>query len=469
MNKFFANDFSFLNPTILANEAVLRLMPNMVLANLCNRDFNGEEFAAFGDVVNARVPGTFQMKRKGAPGDSIILQDAGGSRRPVRMDQWPQVSFIIYDGEERRPMQDLISEYLFPAVDALSLGIDKIITSQAYQFLGNAAGHLGGLTSSKFDEYVLETREVMNANNVSLDNRAMLLTVSSETAGLANVDIRTADKRADGGASLRTANLGQTHGFDFWMTQSQPQVTENSSYITATTTTAAASAGATVIAVTSASGMSAGQWLTVAGDDTPQQITAINTLDVTIRPGLRRSVASSAAVKTYKKGAVNNATGYAGTATINDSSTTRPGHIKAIATDGWNGVVPQVGQGVSFGTQTTVYGIIAVTETDTDEYDIELDRPLVTAIADNDAVNLLPAGKYNLALRPRALTLVNRPLAAPRAGAGALSKTVIDRKNRISIRVTIAYDKDVQGHVVTLDTLLGLTPLEPEQAALMLG
>lgn len=63
--RTFANDFSILNPTIWANEAIIQLLPNMVLGNLIARDFDNS-VARFGDIVNAYVPSTFVMNRKGS-------------------------------------------------------------------------------------------------------------------------------------------------------------------------------------------------------------------------------------------------------------------------------------------------------------------------------------------------------------------------------------------------------------------
>jgi len=96
-----------------------------------------------------------------------------------------------------------------------------------------------------------------------------------------------------------------------------------------------------------------------------------------------------------------------------------------------------------------------------------LDRALESAISDTDAVNIGPAGSYNLAFHPNAIALVNRPLVQPRSGAGALS-AVMDY-NGVALRCTIQYQGSSQGHLVTLDTLFGVKVLDTGLGAVLLG
>lgn len=463
-----ANDLSILNPIIWANEAILQLQPNMVLGNLVTRDWDNK-VARFGDIVNAFLPGTFTMTRKGALCDNVVVQDASGSSIQVALNQFPQVAFLICDGEEDRNQLDLIDTLLVPAVIALAQGIDRILGAQVHQFTDQYAGHLGLLDSTTFKQYVLETRELMNRNNVPLANRALVVTPGTETAGLNLDNIMTAEKVGDGGTALATATLGEKYGFQFVMSQTQPEVVAGQTVI-ATTTTALTTVGATVVNVTSATGMAAGQWLTVAGDDAPHQITAINTLALTVAPALKRATPSSAAVTIVKGGLVNNSGGYIGTSL-------HPrviGWAKEILLDTFTTLVnnaPQVGQMVTFGVDATRYAIIAVRIIDAaaGTYGIMLDQPLANAIADNATVNLGPVGKYNFAMLKNAFALVNRPLPQPRSGVGAISKVTSDPANKISIRVTITYDQYKQGHLVVLDTLMGVGVLNKLLGYALLG
>lgn len=468
--RVFANDFSSLNPTIWANEAIVQLLPNMVVANLVNRDF-GTEMARFGDVVNAYVPGTFQMNRKGALCENVVVQDASGSQIQVPLDQWPQVSFLICDGEENRPALDLVDTLLAPAVTALAQGVDRIIANQVYRFLPNVAGHLTGVDETNVRAYVLEAREEMNRRNVPLQGRVLLLTPGTETEALSVDAFTNAASLGDDGTALREAALGRKFGFDIFMSQTQPEISTGQVTVGVVAVNGAAGAGATTVTYdgAGAAAVAAGQWVRIAGDDTPQHITAIGGVGtiMTITPGLKRPVADNAAITIVAPGAVNKAGGYIGT-TMNPRVI---GWAKEILVDGFANNAPQIGQLVSFGTQDEHYSIIKLTVYDAaaGTFGITLDRPLVTAIADNATVNLGPAGKYNFAFLRNALTFVARPLAAPRAGTGAASRTIVDPVNRVTIRVTITYDGEKQGHLVTLDFLMGVGVLNQDLGEILLG
>lgn len=461
-----ANDFSALNPTIWANEAIMRLQRNMVLGNMVSRDFDNIP-AIFGQIVNARIPATFTMTRKGAPCENVVIQDASGTTMQVALDQWPQVAFLICDGEEDRRFNDILEQQFNPAIDAFSAGIDSIIGGQVYRFMDNWAGRLGQLDETNVKDFVLETKEVMDRNNVPKTGRAMVLTPGSETEALKLDTIVTADKTGDGGTALRDATLGKKYGFTFVSTTGQPEIGGNQVKITGTTT-AAYSAGTTVVVASAATGgaWAVGEWAVIAGDDSPQQIVGVATNTLTLSPGLRRDVISGAAITVVKPGTVNNASGYNGT-------TLSPrviGYAKEILVAGFPLSAPKIGQLVTFGSSTDRYTItkLRIIDNAVGTFGIELDRPLVSALTNTMSVNLGPAGKYNFALLPQAFALVNRSLAAPR-GNLVISRTVNDPVNRIGIRVTISYDPVKQGHLVVLDTLIGVAVLNDDLGAVMGG
>lgn len=457
----YANDFSVLNPTIWANEAILQLQPNMVLGNLVNRDFDSR-VARFGDIVNAYVPGTFVMTKKGALCDNVVVQDASGSAIQVALDQFPQVAFLICDGEEDRSALDLVDTLLVPAVIAFAQGIDRILSCQVHQFNDQASGHLNGLDSTTIKSYILDAREEMNRLNVPLAGRSMIVGPSTETSALNLDTLVTAQNVGDNGTALATAILGEKYGFQFVMSQTQPEVSVGQTLVS-TTVTAARPVGATTLTLTSATGWAAGMWFTIAGDDLPHQVTVLSSANVTFAPGLKRATAATAAISTIVSMTVNKSGGYIGTTL----------HPRVI---GWNKDIivtgtqatPQLGQMVTFGVDPTRYAITSVTIiTPGTDYSFQLDRPLVNAVANSATVNFGPSGKYNFGMIRNAFTLVNRPVAAPRAGTGALAKTVSDPVNKLSIRVTITYDPYKQGHLVVLDTLMGVGVLNRAFGILM--
>jgi hypothetical protein len=153
----------------------------------------------------------------------------------------------------------------------------------------------------------------------------------------------------------------------------------------------------------------------------------------------------------YTPGAINLGAGYAA------------GWSKPMVIDGFT-VAPKQGQTVSFGTSgsSALYTVIEATTTS-----LMLDRPLEVALADDAAVNIGPAGSYNLAFHRNAMTLVVRPLAPTRTGVGAASAVV--NADGLTMRATISYNGTKQGHLVTLDFLCGIKVLDPNLGAVLLG
>ena len=79
----FDNDNSAFIPELWASEGLAILQENMVIANLVHRDFENE-IRQFGDVVNTRRPGTFQIRRK-ADGDTLQNQDASATNARMHL------------------------------------------------------------------------------------------------------------------------------------------------------------------------------------------------------------------------------------------------------------------------------------------------------------------------------------------------------------------------------------------------
>lgn len=464
-NSVNTNDNDAFIPELWSQETLALLEENMVLANLVHRDFEND-FAKFGEVVNTRRYGDMEIKRK-IDGQSYVDQDATSENIPVVMDQHVYISFTIYDEEQTKSMQDLVEAHLRPAALGMARGIDRIIGGRIAGFAVSpqTAGRLG---TAPDKNTLLDARNVLNKRNVPMDARSMLLTPDSETA-LLELDQLSKVNEAGSTQGLIDAVLGKKWSWLTYMGQNTPYITVGTD-IAATTTTAAAVAGAVVVAVTASTGMGVGSYLTVAGDNTPQMITAISSLNISIYPGLKRAVISGAAVVTYVAYQVNqNATTVAagGTASV---AGYRAGYHDVIAWDTGT-KVPEVGTLVSFGVGATTsdlaaalakYMVIQATATT-----ILLDRPLAVAVADNAKINFGPIGQYNFGFRRNALALVCRPLVLPRAGTGAIAGAA--SYNGLSLRTVIAYDKDKGGHKVVIDALLGTSILEENAGIAMFG
>jgi len=455
----FANDLDALIPEWWAQEGLLLLENNMVAGNLVHRDFENQ-IASFGDIVNTRLPANFVGKRK-ADCDEVTVQDAVTPNVAVPLNQHLHTSFLICDGEESKSFEVLRQTLLAPAMLSLAQMVDEVVMSQVYQFLPNAVGQLG-VTPTK--ETVIAVRNKMNQNKVPMEGRHLIVSPNTEADLLAIDSWITADKVGDEGTALREGSLGRKYGVLHWMSQNTPSVPGGSNDNTfvdgAIDNGSGHSKGDTAITVDGFSAaIQSGSWFTVAGDDIPHRV--ISTVggatptSITFTPALARDVVDDAVVRVYTPGQINFGAGYA------------LGFGKELVIDGFP-IAPNVGQMISIAPAVAtgaepVYGAMSTPSTTS----LLLNRPLEVAAADDHFVAPGPAGEYNFAFHRQALALVTRPLAAPQAGAGAMS--FVASYNGLSMRVTITYDGRKQGHLVTCDLLCGVKVLDQRLGAVMLA
>ena len=445
----YENDVDAFVPEVWAQESLMILENNMVLGNLVHRDFENQ-IANFGDTVNTRKPSKFTMKRKG-DADSVTVQDANATNIPVRLDQHLHTSFLIKDGQESRGFKSLIQEFLSPAILSIAEGVDQILAAQTYQFLPNAVGSLGGTTNAAT---LIAARDKMNTLLVPSTGRNIVMPSNMEAALLGDKDFITADKVGDNGSALREGSLGRKYGFDLFMAQQQLSVAAGNTSVTGLINLAAGyHIGATALTVdTFAAAITNGAWCSIGGR--PYQITATvggaTPTQITIAGGLTAAVADNTPVIVNTPAAINLGAGYA------------LGYAKDMIIDTTT-VAPRRGQLITFGTSATAYGAIG----DVSLTSLTVDRPLEAALADNAVVGLGPAGNYGLAFHRNALALVTRPLATPAVGTGA--RSFVANYNGLSLRVTITYDGNKQGHLVTVDVLAGVKVLDTALGVPVLG
>jgi hypothetical protein len=453
-----ANDLDAFIPEFWAQESLAVLEESLVAANLVHRDFENT-LAQMGDTVNCRRPNRFEPYRKDLT-DNVTIQDATAVNVPVVLNQHVHTSFLIRDGEESKSMTDLIQEYIVPAVKGMARWTDRMVLGQYGQFVHNNAGQLGGLTGTTAKSYVIAARKRAETLKWPDEVRPMIVNQNAE-ANLLNTDLFVSSEKAgDGGTALETANMGRKFGFKFLQTQQMGMVVSGNTKRTGAINNASGyPAGTTVLVVDGFTGtIVGGSWITV--DGYPHQVlsstaTLGNATGITLVRGLPAAVLDNAVVDVYTPGAVNNVSGYA------------VGYSKAITVNGFT-VAPQVGQMVTFGTApTTTSPVYTVLGTDVSTTSITLDRPLEVALSNSDAVNIGPAGDYSFSFLRDAIALVIRPLAAPKAGTGARSANV--NYNGLSMRATITYNGDKQGHLVTLDFLAGIKVLDNTFGLVMLG
>jgi hypothetical protein len=472
MNLFlcYANDNDALIPELWANESLAILEENMVMAGLVHRDFS-PMVAAYGDVVNTRRPTEFGFRRK-SQSDSVENQDAQSTNVQVPLNQHVYVTFTIKDEEASLSFKELIQYYMQPAAQEMASAVDVILLGQVHRWLANQAGKLAGMTSSNAKDYILEAREVMNVNKAYVNGRNLVVSPYAETSMLSTELFIAANQRGDGGTALESARLGKILGFDVFMDQNVPYVPLSGADINTLNHTAGAAAGDTGNkACTSATEVTNGEFVWFTGDQTVQVISAHtgsgSTTGITLVDEYAHAVSANAVGYAFNACDVD----LAGHTSANSSITAyAAGYDKKIRLDGCTAnKTPVVGQLLAFGTGTArhTYTIVQVESVNTTCVYVWLDRPLTTAIANNDVAFPGPHGSLNFAFTRDALALVSRPLAVPANSLGV--QAAVGVYNDLAMRVAMQYDIDTQGTKVTLDMLLGVALLDENLGCVLLS
>ena len=453
----FENNLDAYIPELWAQEGLMILEENMVMANLVHRDFEND-VAKFGDVVNTRKPGEFKIRRK-TDGTTLSQQDATATNVAVPLDQWFYSSFVIRDGEGSKSFQELTDIYLRPAMLTIARGIDRALLGRVHAYLGDPddrVGKLNGLSYSTAKDCVLEAREKLNIGKAPMDGRRLVMAPTAETAMLKTDIFLKANERGDGGSALESATLGRILGFDTYICQNVncPLSGSHTDSDPVTEPYAAGTTGelATVLAPT------VGEYVVIVGNDQPTWATASDAAKIELNEALKYATLDDAVATRWVK-------------CVNEATNRASGYSKDMTfTVGVAGKHLQVGQLLSFGATPAArhtYTIIEAEVVDTTHTKVYLDRPLTAAVASGADAFPGPYGSMNLAFHRDALALVTRPLALPDTRAGVMAGHAA--YNGITMRVLAQYDINAGGLIVNCDILAGVAALNSSLLVPLLG
>lgn len=451
------NDFDPMTPEWWAEEGLVRFEENLFASQTFSRDYD-EDFARPGEVINLHRVGTSVAHRKPEQ-RSIELTNQTSEDVQVKLNQHVYTAFSVSDREIKRNVGNLIDKYIIPNARAMAEAVDLFCQSQMYQWYFNTGGTLG---SSVTYSDLVDTNRRMDTNNAPLSERTLIVGPTTK-ADLLNTDKLTEYRMTEDGGPILNGFLTRGSSFDIVMSQTSPEIIDNMAK-TMEAVNGNHPVGATTISISEPDAdIPTGSWILIAGDDVPQRVVtgadeSASNEDIVIAPGLRRAVDANAEVQVFTPGVVDTIAAVVDERFV-DGTTILAGYDGPIPFDAFSND-PQVSQGVSFGDGGHVYGIWKV-----GDGTIILSEPLVSNVAQGAAINLMPPGNYNMAIRPEAATLVNRPMDLPSQSVSA----ALAQFNNLSLRVIMSYDHKFMAHVVSLDALFGFKVLDPTQGAILLG
>ena len=216
---------TILTPQIIANEALMVLRNNAVMANLVHRDYSSE-FAAVGDTISIRKPAKFVANEYN--GSTLTVQDATETSVPVKMDKHLDVSFAVTSKELTLDIADFSKQLLVPAMQAFADKVDTYLLALEKDITNRIAHSSGAIAPAD----IVDARAKLTNGAVPLADRRLVIGGTAEADLLKNAQFTEADKVGDNGTALREASLGRKYGFDIYVDQNVVKTTgETTNYV----------------------------------------------------------------------------------------------------------------------------------------------------------------------------------------------------------------------------------------------
>jgi len=208
---------TLITPLVVAKESLIALENNMVMGNLVHRDFS-KEYQSVGATVLVRKPTSFTATAfSSTVGYSTITE----SSVAVVLDKHWDVSFQVTSQELSLDIVNFSEQLIQPAMRAVAQAVDDDICSRA------ATGIAGyyPVTSTPAVSDISGVEAVMDVLKVPPGDRRLVLHPVTKSAYMVLDPFLHANKRADGGKALRTAEIGRVLGMDTYMDQNIPSQT----------------------------------------------------------------------------------------------------------------------------------------------------------------------------------------------------------------------------------------------------
>lgn len=218
-------------PEIWANESLLVLSDNLVMAPLVHRDFEAA-IAQYGDKVHTRRPtklGALNLAAQTGTdaGSRVTVRNLNAKDLSITLDTHKYVAYLISDRDAATSMQDLRQEFLAPAIIPLATAVDDDIVAEfcaagSQDVDGNAVtavadGTVGDGAAFNEDD-IVAAMYALNNSQCPLDGRRLVLS-SKHHADALKCDIFQQVSMSGAQSALRDATVGKAFGFETYMSQ----------------------------------------------------------------------------------------------------------------------------------------------------------------------------------------------------------------------------------------------------------
>ena len=245
---------NILTPQIIANEALMVLQANLVMADLVHRDYS-REFAKVGDTITIRKPAKFISKNFTG---TTSTQDITEGSTTVSLDRYRDITVDVSSKEMTLDIRDFSEQVITPAMQAHANAVDADLLAVAVSKAGTTVNATANPTNLKD---IADIAKALDTNKAPQQNRRLVLHPTHKYAYALTDNLSKVSYSGDN-QTLRDALIGRVYTLDPYMDQNAPDTTAATPG-TATAYKVTATAGATVVKLTD---VTAGTGTVKAGD-----------------------------------------------------------------------------------------------------------------------------------------------------------------------------------------------------------
>lgn len=205
---------NFLTPQIIANEALLVLKANLVMANLVHKDYS-KEFVKVGDTITIRKPAKFVAKN--FTGETSN-QDVTEGSAIVKMDRFRDVTVQVTSKEMTLNIQDFSEQVVTPAMQAIAQAIDEDLLAVG---LEHAKHVVPGNAKATKPEDIGNMAKLFDIAKVPVANRNLTMHPTHKYR-YAMSDNMSKVSESGSEKALREAEIGKVYSFNTYMDQNCP-------------------------------------------------------------------------------------------------------------------------------------------------------------------------------------------------------------------------------------------------------
>jgi hypothetical protein len=230
---------TIITPAIIAKEAALQLVNNLVFARLANKQFKNDFGVKVGDTISYRKPVRFTA----TDGATLSLQDVTETSGTISIDKRKHVGWAWNSKDLTLSIDEYVERYVKPACITLANQID-MDGQLLYKDVYNASGTAGG--SVDFGA-MLDTKQKMTEFSVMLNDRFAALTPAATNSLLLSLTANVFQPSLVEDI-MREASVGRLSGLDLF--ESQNVITHTKGTATTITLASNPAEGASSVSLT---------------------------------------------------------------------------------------------------------------------------------------------------------------------------------------------------------------------------